>query len=317
MSAAAAAASTFRLDVKGAEIRRLLAAAGVRTVLIKGPAFARLLYADPTSRGYTDVDLLLEPGAVGRGEEVLADQGFRRFEEEAQVRQTDPVVGKAVGALGAFHSVAWVRDRDSFVVDLHDTLPQVGVSEKVVWRQLTGHLDVIDVGGVPTEVLDRPATALLVALHAAHHGPTWRTAIRDLDAAVQTLDIACWEAARELAITLDADTAMGVGMGLIDGGRVVAQRLSLSTEPSPAHRLLWAGAPWSSSIIGALVEQSDLRSKARLIARIMWPSPAALRRGSALARRGRSGLLAAYALRLFQIARRLPAAIRARQRVHR
>jgi hypothetical protein len=313
VSAAAAAASTFRLDVKGAEIRRALAAGGIRAVLIKGPAFARLLYPDPALREYTDVDLLVKPEAMRHAEKVLADQGFRRFDEEAPVRQTDPAVGEAVGVLGASHSVAWVRDRDSFVVDLHDSLPQVGVPENAVWRQITRHLDVLDVGGAPTEVLDRSATALLVALHAAHHGPGWSSAIRDLVAAVDTFELECWEAARELAATLKAETPLGVGLGLTASGRVIAERLSLPTEPSAAQRLVWMGAPWSASIILAFRDQPGLLNKALLLARILWPSPDALRRGSALARRGRRGVLAAYALRVFQIASRLPAAVRPRR----
>jgi hypothetical protein len=306
-------ASAFRLDVKGADIRQALRAAGVRTVLLKGAAFARLLYPDPGLRGYTDVDLLVDPDVVGRAERVLADRGFRRFDEEAPVRQTDPAVGEAVGAQGASHSVAWARDRDSFVVDLHDSLPQVGVPEDVVWQQITRHLDVLDIGGLPTEILDRPATALLVALHAAHHGPNWPSATRDLAGAVETFEIGCWEAARDLAVTLRAEIPMGVGLGLCAGGRAIAHRLSLRTEPSSAHLLLWAGAPWSASVIEALTGQPDLRTKATLIRRILWPTPAALRRGSALARRGRPGLLAAYVLRLFQLARRLPAALLSRQ----
>jgi hypothetical protein len=307
-------ARNFRLDVKGAEIRQALNAAEIRTVLIKGPAFARLLYPDPAWREYTDIDLLIDPQAMREAEQLLIDEGFRRFEEEGPVRQTDAAVGEAVGAQGASHSVAWVRDRDSFVVDLHDSLPQVGVPEDVVWDQITRHLDLLDVAGVPTEILDRPATALLVALHAAHHGPGWSTAIRDLAGAVDAFEMECWEAARDLAVTLDAAGPMGVGLGLIEGGRAIARRLLLPTEPSSAQRLLWAGAPWSASVVEALRNQPDLRSKAWLLLRILAPSPAALRRGSALARRGRLGLVAAYGLRPLQIARRLPAALRARQR---
>lgn len=310
----ATAAGTFRLDVKGAEIRQALHAAGIRTVLLKGPAFARLLYRDSRSRGYSDVDLLVDPAAVQRAEQILAAVEFRRFDPESAVRQTDAVVGRAVGAHGASHATAWLRERDNFVVDLHDSLPQCGVPASIVWRAVTQHLDVVTVGGVATETLDRPASALLVALHAAHHGPQWGPAVADLEAALEVFDRECWEAARDLAVTLQAEAAMGIGLGISDAGRTIARQLSLPCEPTAANRLQWAGAPWSASVLDSVIRQRDLRSRIVVISRVLWPSPGALRRGSALARRSRRGLIAAYAVRVFRLARQLPEALRARRR---
>jgi hypothetical protein len=281
--------------------------------LLKGPAFARLLYPDSRSRAYSDVDLLVDPAAVQRAEQILVAQGFGRFDPEAPVRQTDAAVGRAVGVQGASHSAAWLRERDNFIIDLHDSLPQVGVPESVVWEQITQHLDVLTVAGVATETLDRPTSALLVTLHAAHHGPDWVGADADLKRAVEVFDMECWEAARDIAVSLKAEAMMGVGLGLTDEGRTIAERLSLPTEPSPANLLLWAGAPWSASVVESLITQRDLRATIALVARVLWPTPVALRRGSALARRGRLGLIAAYALRPCQLARQLPVALRARR----
>ena len=302
------------MDVKGAEIRQALHAAGIRTVLLKGPAFARLLYRDSRSRGYSDVDLLVDPAAVQRAEQILAAAEFRRFDPESAVRQTDAAVGRAVGAHGAAHATAWLRERDHFLVDLHDSLPQCGVSARVVWRHVTQHLDVLTVAGVATETLDRPASALLVALHAAHHGPRWGPAVSDLEAALEVFDRDCWEAARDLAMMLQAEAAMGIGLGITDAGRTVARQLSLPSESTAANRLLWAGAPWSASVLDSVIRQRNLRSRLALISRVLWPTPEALRRGSALARRSRLGLIAAYAGRTFDLARKLPEALRARRR---
>ena len=311
--AGAAAASTFRLDVKGAEIREALTTRGIRTVLLKGPALARMLYPSPRGRPYSDVDLLVNPATLQQAEQVLSTAGFRRFEPESAVRQTDAAVGRAVGAHGAAHGSAWLRERDSFVVDLHDSLPQCGAPARMVWDALAEHLDVLIVAGVAAETLDRPASALLVALHAAHHGPGWGSALVDLEAALTVFDRGCWEAARDLAVTLHAEEAMGVGLGLSDAGRALARGLSLPTEPASGTRLRWAGAPWSSSVLETLIGQRGLRMKTMLVWRVLWPSPDALRRGSALARRGRRGLLAAYAVRLVRLACKLPAAQRARR----
>ena len=274
----ATAASTFRLDVKGAEIRQAFNAAGIRTVLLKGPAFARL-YPDPRSREYSDVDLLVDPAAVQRAQQVLVAAGFRRFDPESAVRQTDAVVGGAVGAHGASHATAWLRERDHFVVDLHDSLPQCGVPGDLVWQAVTEHLDVVTVAGVITSTLDRPASALLVALHAAHHGPHSGPAATDLEAALKVFDRGCWEAARDLAVKLQAEAAMGIGLGISDVGGTIARELSLPSEPTAANRLLWAGAPWSASVLESVIAQQDLRARLAMISRVLWPTPSALRRG--------------------------------------
>lgn len=310
----AVAASTFRLDVKGLQIRRTFKAAGIRTVLLKGPTLAHLLYGDLRARSYSDVDLLVSPETLPRAESILYSQGFRRFENESSVRATDASVGRAVGAHGASHGVAWLRDRDNFVIDLHDSLPQVGASQSVTWQQLTEHLEVLNVAGEDAEVLDRPASALLVALHAAHHGPGWDRSISDLERALEVFDLSCWQAAGRLAAKLRAELSLGVGLGLIPAGQHVAENLRLRTEPTAAHRAIWAGMPWAAGVLDELLGRGDWRASMRVIARIVWPSPDALRRGSALARRSRRGLIAAYILRPLQLARRLPASLIARPR---
>jgi hypothetical protein len=303
-------AATFRLDVKGAATRQEFITAGIRPILIKGPALDRLLHGGSRSRDYTDIDLLIGPTALGAAEKLLATLRFRRFERESVVRQSDPSVGEAIGAQGAAHAAAWVRDDDSLVVDLHDSLPQIGVSPAVAWHELTRHIEVIVVAGEPTETLDSAATALLIALHAAHHGPNWSRAHTDLTHALQILDHDCWVEARKLASKLRAENAMGIGLSLNPNGRLLAERLSLPTEPALAHRLLWSGAPWSTSVLRSLMRIDSTRDRAAILRSILWPSPAAMRRGSALARRGPRGLVAAYLARLVQLTRALGLALR-------
>lgn len=305
------AARTFRLDVKGAEVRAALASVSVRAVLIKGPTIARLLYGGSRSRGYMDIDLLVDSAALQRAEEVLAQLGFRRFEREAAVRSTDPSLGRAVGGQGASHATAWLRERDGCIIDLHDSLPQCGASPSVVWQALSQHLDVATIGGVATETLDRVASALLVALHAAHHGPSWGTI--DLEAAVEVFDLDCWRAARDLAVTLEADAALGVGLGMTERGREIARELALPYQPSAANRLQWSGAPWSASVLESLLAERSLRARLAILSRVLWPSPSAMRRASTLARRGRWGLIAAYMVRACRVAGKLPGAVRARR----
>jgi hypothetical protein len=261
-------------------------------------------------RDYSDVDLLLDPSAVPTAEHVLSTIGFRRFERESLVMQSDVAIGRAVGAQGASHATTWVRDRDSLVIDLHDSLPQVGVPPSVVWERLTRHLEIIDVAGSPTVTLDRPATALLIALHAAHHGPGWTRSAGDLSRALKVVDYECWLMARELAQELEAERPMGIGLAINEDGLVLARTLALPTEPTLAHQLLWRGAPWSASVLESLRHMDSTRDRTGFLWRILWPSPEAMRRGSALARRGPRGLAAAYLVRPGRLARVLWLALR-------
>lgn len=311
------AARSFRLDVKGAEVRHVLAQAGVRTVLLKGPAFARLLYDEPSARPYGDVDLLVSPARADAARDVLRGLGFVSPEHESIHGETDPSLGDAAPGLRSIHSETWGRLSDQLLVDLHHSLPHVGLAAEAVWEEVTRHLEVIDVGGSPTEVLDGPASALLVALHAAHHGPATALPLNDLDRAVARFELHCWRQARDLAERLDAISGMGAGLGLTAAGRELAQRLALETDPGAALELLWAGAPWSGAVVESFVGERSARRRLGLLGRLMVPSAGAMRRGSALARRGRGGLLAAYALRQLRLLRGLPRALASWRRFRR
>jgi hypothetical protein len=307
------AAHTFRLDVKGADVRLALQDCGVASILLKGRAFAQLLYGDADARDYSDVDLLVAPDDTARAQKVLQAQGFMpQFGGPAPIDLPSHTLRE-----GSLHGGAWFRERDGVTIDLHRTLPQVSADPGLVWSELCRHTVTMDIGGAATPVLDRPASALLVALHAAHHGCAWGSAIEDLRRATERLDLACWGEALELASTLDAIAAMGTGLGLTPAGTAIAERLGLGTTPSFGLLLRWSNAPWGSSFLDALISQGGLGARIRLLWQLVWPKPPTLRLVSPLARRGTRGLVAAYAIRPAQLLRRAPAAVLARRRVRR
>jgi hypothetical protein len=305
----------LRLDVKGTEVRQALQDAGVATILIKGPAFARLLYSLPSSRPYDDVDLLVDPRQLDLARRVLNELDFESLSSSGPAAQTDPAVGAAANSLGDVHSEDFVRVRDGVVIDLHDGLPEVSADKLKVWNVIGRHLETIDVGGVPTLTLNRSASAVLVALHAAHHGPGGGRVLTDLDRATTVFDLDCWRHAAGVAAEIEAEEAFGVGLGLLPEGRSIAHELGISSTPSAALRLMWSGAPWSSAFLQTLADQPGAWQRLKLIAQVVWPTPTAMHRGSALARRGRLGLTAAHAARLFALLRRLPEGVRTRKRL--
>jgi hypothetical protein len=230
------ALATFRLDVKYAQVVPALAADGIRTILLKGPAFDQLLFNGSRSRGYSDIDVLVEPSRLDGAGRVLDQLGFGPAPAARRVLRP---LGIAAGVVRPVHATAWVRDGDRFTIDLHHTLPLVGATAARVWRALDAHRATITVVETEVETLDRTASALLIALHAAHHGPGWNRARTDLDRACEVLDRDCWDAAARLARDLQAERQMGIGLGTTDGGRAIARGLGLRTRPTVALRLRW------------------------------------------------------------------------------
>ncbi len=237
--------ATFRLDVEYTRIAPSFTAAGIQPILLKGPAFDQLLFGGKRSRAYSDIDLLVDPASVPATERILGELGFRRAEGGSAASPLIRRAGIAVGVLEAVHATAWVRDRDRFTVDLHHTLPLVGVSAAGMWRALRAHQATITVIEARVQTLDRPASALLIALHAAHHGPSWNRAGTDLRRACEVLDRECWRAAALLARDLRAEAEMGIGLGTVGEGRALAGELGLATKPTPAQRLRWAVIAWT------------------------------------------------------------------------
>jgi hypothetical protein len=237
--------ATFSLDVKYTRIASAFTAAGITTILLKGPAFDQLLFDGTRSRTYCDIDLLVDPARVLAAERLLARLGFRRAEPESAVRELIRRAGIAVGVLGAAHATAWIRDRDRFTVDLHDTVPEVCASAEEAWLALRAHRVTSTVVGARVQTLDRTASALLIALHAAHHGPGWNRARADLRRACEVLERDVWPAAALLARELRAEAAMGIGLGTVGDGRALAHELGLRTKPTPAYRLMWSGVAWT------------------------------------------------------------------------
>jgi Uncharacterised nucleotidyltransferase len=230
---------TFRLDVQCMRIASALAAAGIEPIVLKGPAFDQLLFDGARAREYSDIDLLVDPTRREGAEKLLEQLGFRRAAVRAKPPRPIERAGLAVGLLVATHATAWLRDRDQFVLDLHHTLPLVGASAEDTWRALDAHRATITVADAEVETLDRTASALMIALHAAHHGPRWKRAHTDLQRACALLDRECWTAAAQLARRLKADAAMGIGLGTVGDGRALADALGLTAKPTIAYRLRW------------------------------------------------------------------------------
>jgi hypothetical protein len=272
---ALAAAQRLNLDRVAAEVVVAVREAGIRSIVLKGPAFAAWL---DDSRVYQDADVLVDPRELERAQEVVARLGFTLYIHD-EGEPPDP------------HAWMWVREEDGVTLDLHRSLPLLGVGPDEAWDILAARTEPLAIGRVTVEMLDREGTALHAAIHAALHRPdVLEKPRRDLAFALERFDLETWRRAAELARQLGAEAALATGLRSSEAGSTVADELGLSDDlparVASRHRLQ------------RLAEGTTLRSKISLVGRLLVPRAAEMRFWFPLARRGRLGLLAAHLWRL-------------------
>lgn len=291
------AAMSLSVDRISAEVVRAMDAAGVETVLLKGPALLHRLYDAGEHRPYVDCDLLV-PGATERlAASVLRQLGFT------------PARGFGPPDPGVADQHEWHRERDH--VDLHVSFYGIRAPADVVWPTLAQRLESLIVGGHRMRVLGEGPVALLLALHVASDGPAGEKALEDLRRGLERFDEACWKEAEELARRLDALPALGAGLSLLPAGARLVERLGLDPGYDISVALRAAGAPPLAGSLERLRREPTLGGKLRRIARVLLPTPTYIRRWAPLAQRGPLGLVLAYLWRPIWLAGQFGPGLRA------
>ncbi|GIJ29621.1 hypothetical protein Vqi01_47830 [Micromonospora qiuiae] len=295
MTALAAAVRCLALDSAAAATCTLLRAHGIDAVLLKGAGLARLLGIE---RRYIDVDLLVAPAAFEAAQQALAAAGYR------------PVVAGARPDDQLFHERPWfVPGSVSLVVDLHRSFGWVGDPERF-WQAIRSGAEKLPLAGGWVLVPDRICAALLTVLHAARPGRADHP-VTDLTRALDVFTIDDWRAATAVARRCAAEEGFALGLRVTERGRLLAAELGgLPVVYTPSR---WLAAHRSSATAKSLARLTELptaRARLRHFRLRLLPSPASMRYFSPLARRGRLGLLLAYAGRLGRHAAGLPRAVR-------
>ena len=310
------AARVLQIDHVTAEIVTAMRAAGIRSLLLKGPSIASWLYRDGAHRAYDDSDILVAPGSYRLAGEVLRELGFRHHEYVwLHYVQTWRRGCELSGVQGGWPSL----------VDLHRSLNGVRASADTVWDVLSADTDTLSVGGVEVEVLCVPARALHVALHAAQHGVDVRRPLEDLGRALRLADDHVWRDAADLARRLDALPAFAAGLRLDPEGARLAERLRLPAERTPPVALRVGTQDPVAIALESLASEEPLRTRALVLLRALAPSALYMRdwsatrmaRWPAALREGTLGLWLAYLWRPIWNLGRLPKAIIALRRARR
>jgi hypothetical protein len=282
------AARTLQVDTATAAVSEAFCTAGIQAIVLRGPSIERHLYDPGEVRGYVDADLLVEPGAFAHGAHVLAEHGFVHHYFLRQRSSDRPP-----------WSQTWSRP-DGGTVDFHRTIVGVGASDEELWKTLREHVEPVDVARKRVDGLDLAATALVVALHAAHHGRHVRKPLDDLARALERAPDAAWQDAAALAERLAATPAFAAGLRLLPAGTDLARRLELPEGTSAEVVLRASSAPPMALGFEWLARTPGLRRKLMLIAGKLVPKREFMRAWSPLARGGsRLGLALAYAWRPF------------------
>ncbi|MEH1101634.1 lasso peptide biosynthesis B2 protein [Micromonospora sp. CPCC 205561] len=296
MTAVPAAVRCLALDATAAVVTRALAEQGVEAVLLKGAGLARRLGLE-RQRIYSDIDLLVAPASFATAQRVLADLGCRSaLPEERPDRRSH------------WYERPWrVPGPVPLTVDLHRGFHGVADPE-ALWSSLSGAAVRIPLAGGTVAVPDETGTALLVALHAAAPGRSGRP-LADLERALEVFAPETWRAAADLAARTGAVPLFALGLRLTPAGAELAAALGLPRRTTPA---LWIRAHRGSPVALTLAQLAELptaRDRLRHLVPRLFPSPAAMRHSSALARRGPAGLFLAHLARVLRNLGRLPAAL--------
>jgi hypothetical protein len=241
-------ALSFRADLATAELFARLAAMELDALLLRGPAIAGRLY-EAGERAYTDCDLLVSEDDRAAIETELRALGYR------------PITALS----SAQH---WRRAADGAEIDLHLTLVGPRAADAVSWRALVAHRCMLDLEGTPVRALDQPATALVIALHAAQHGAVVPHTLIDLEHALGRWNVEVWRGAVTLATELDALVAFRQGLTMVDAGILRLRELGLEPALSIRSSLRRRGI----ELPNYLFESVPLRRRLKILRRRMAPS---------------------------------------------
>ncbi|MDQ1427304.1 MAG: hypothetical protein QOK39_780 [Acidimicrobiaceae bacterium] len=269
------------LEAAAGEAWTRLAAAGVPAILLKGPAIKRWLYRDDEPRLSRDVDLLVAPDNFDRAQGALAALGYETRLAGAPACEIGP------------NSMLLFGTND-VCIDLHRHLIGAGGAEGRCWEVLSRHtVSFALVTGTSVDILDIPARAMHLALHAAQSGTADTKALADLERGLDQLGDDDWRAAAAVADAMRATPAFVAGLMLCPPGAPLAERLALHPDNTVELELRTMGARPESLFFVRLAEVPGAGAKLSVVGRKLWPTRAFMHTNYPLATRRWPGLLAA------------------------
>lgn len=302
-----ATARALSVDAMTGEVAAALKGACVRVLLLKGPALASWLYNDRAFRSYVDCDLLVPPEDYSTAGEVLSSLGFERSLEADHLELR----------FGPLHADTWGRASDRAWVDLHRALPGMRMGGADVWGALAEGAETLKVGRGWIDIPRPAGRALVVVLHAAHHGDEKERPIEDLARALDQVPFDTWRETLGIAERLHVVPQMAIGLRLMPQGVALAERLQLPSAELVSAALEEGSGAEVALGFDRLARRRGVGGKVGLILSELFPSRRFMLWWTPLARRGPLGVALAYPWRLIYLAWQAVPGIRAWRRSRR
>jgi hypothetical protein len=245
------------------------AAAGVSAIPLKGVALARSLYGDVSRRACSDLDVLVERGAVAEAFGLLHELGYERAEGE------EPVSGDDLGLLLESNMEYGFAGPAPFrcPVELHWDIAWRWPGAETAARALWAESRPAAFGDAPARALSPEWDLLYLAVHAARHRFGALKWLVDLHERCGRGDID-GDRARETAARLGWGRVLSIALGACRALLGTALPAGLSAAPPPAWLPLFpASAPrtgmWRDAVYPARLFARPA-DKLRYLARVAF-----------------------------------------------
>lgn len=212
-----------------ARLWRLLDAAGIRCLVLKGVALSQRLYGDPTRRGAGDVDLLVDPQRLWQADQVLRCAG-------CQATGTQPADGPARLLITPHLRDLNYLDPSGFPVELHQRLTANAHRLPVDFDTLWAERSETVIGGIRLPTLPERILPLYLCVHGAHH--CWERLCWLADMAVLLRDEPAAATAMADAERAGLGAAMRLALALAHAVLGVPEAAPPSADTAAAHRFL-------------------------------------------------------------------------------
>jgi hypothetical protein len=149
---------------EGARISRLLAAGGIRSMIVKGPVLAQLVYGDPTLRESEDIDLVVDPDSVPEVNRTLASAGYHRVIPDVNISRPLLEIYQRRRCQFAYYS----ETRD-LSLELHWRLTSNPLLMPMDSATLWGRSEQVRVAGASLSTLPDEDLFLYLCVHGSAH----------------------------------------------------------------------------------------------------------------------------------------------------
>jgi len=210
---------------------RILAAAEIDVLVLKGPALAEMAYGDPGLRSYGDLDILVSPEALPEAVRLATENGY------APLWALTPDQERTMLRHGYHYNLRSTQDNTHLEVHwrMIDPCFAFALSEPAIWRRKVQ----LPLGSDPVQTLAPEDQLLFLCMHGAKHFWSSLSMVCDVAELVNRSPNLDWPKLQQIASNKGADRVLRLGLCLADE--------LLDARPEPEFP---ASARADSAIIG-------------------------------------------------------------------